>query len=111
VKKSDLGSYYSDFGLVTATNSGQPYSPRSLDKIWNKLRDSSELMKIRYHDLRHTHASLLLSANVHPKVVSERLGHSSIQMTIDLYSHIFPNMQSDAANELGRILFDSPDNE
>lgn len=75
-EKSALGSYYSDFDLVTATNSGQPYSPRSLDKIWNKLRDSSELKKIRYHDLRHTHASLLLSANVHPKVVSERLGHS-----------------------------------
>lgn len=52
---------------------------------------------IRLHDLRHTHATLALAANVHPKVVSERLGHASVAITLDTYSHAVPAMQADAA--------------
>jgi integrase len=57
--------------------------------------------------LRHTRASLLLKNNIHPKIVSERLGHSSIQITLDRYSHLFSNMQEDAAIGLGKMLFNS----
>jgi integrase len=51
----------------------------------------------RFHDLRHAHATHLLSSGVHPKVASERLGHSKVGITLDLYSHVLPNMQADAA--------------
>ncbi|AZO25893.1 MAG: integrase [Mesorhizobium sp.] len=58
---------------------------------------NTTLPRIRFHDLRHTHATQMLSAGVHPKVASERLGHSTIGITLDLYSHVMPGMQADAA--------------
>ncbi|MCB1004332.1 MAG: tyrosine-type recombinase/integrase, partial [Acidimicrobiales bacterium] len=60
---------------------------------------------IRFHDLRHTHATLALAARVHPKVVQERLGHSSISITLDLYSHVVPGIQEDAAAKVGAVIF------
>ena len=59
---------------------------------------------IRFHDLRHTCATLLLAQNVNPKVVSEMLGHSSIAITLDTYSHVLPNMQDSAARALEEVL-------
>jgi integrase len=58
------------------------------------------LPKIRFHDLRHTAATLMLSEGVHPKVVQERLGHSSISITLDTYSHVIPSMQEEVADKL-----------
>ncbi|HEY5247354.1 MAG TPA: tyrosine-type recombinase/integrase, partial [Dermatophilaceae bacterium] len=58
------------------------------------------LLRARLHDLRHTHATMLLRAGVDPKVVSERLGHSSISMTLDTYSHVMPGMQQEAAEKI-----------
>jgi integrase len=55
------------------------------------------LPRIRFHDMRHTHATHLLASGVHPKVASERLGHSKVGLTLDTYSHVLPNMQADAA--------------
>ena len=55
---------------------------------------------LRFHDLRHTHASLLLARGVHPKIVSERLGHASISITLDTYSHVLPGLQEDAVRDL-----------
>jgi integrase len=104
-EKLKSGNVYTDLGLVVCTSTGGICLPRSLSKFWDKLRSRSNLPKIKFHDLRHTHASLLLKQNVHPKIVSERLGHSSIQMTLDTYSHLLPNIQQDAAKELGKILF------
>lgn len=104
-EKSIAKGMYVDKDLVVCTNIGTQCKPRDLDKIWNRLRNKAELRKITFHDLRHTHASLLLLQNIHPKVVSERLGHSSIQITLDLYSHLFANMQEDAATGLGKVLF------
>nr|WP_287322047.1 tyrosine-type recombinase/integrase [Mesorhizobium sp.] len=60
--------------------------------------------RIRFHDLRHTHATQMLSAGVHPKVASERLGHSTIGITLDLYSHVMPGMQADAAEQVDAAL-------
>ena len=60
---------------------------------------------IRFHDLRHTHATLALQAGVHPKVVSERLGHSSIAVTMDRYSHVMPSMEAEAAEKVAAVLF------
>jgi integrase len=98
-------SMYIDKDLVVCTNIGTQCHPRNLERAWKKLRNDAKMRKITYHDLRHTHASLLLKNSAHPKVVSERLGHSSIQITLDLYSHLFPNIQEDAATGLGQLLF------
>ena len=64
-----------------------------------------DLPKIRLHDLRHTHATILLQENVHPKVVSERLGHSSIAFTMTVYQHVMPGMQAEAAATFGAAVF------
>ena len=61
------------------------------------LLGNAALPRIRFHDLRHTAATLLLSARVNPKVVSEMLGHASVSITLDIYSHVIPDMQQDAA--------------
>lgn len=65
-----------------------------------KIIDETGLPKIRFHDLRHTAASLMLIRGIHPKVVQERLGHSSITQTLDIYSHVIPSMQERTAREL-----------
>lgn len=96
---------YIDKDLVAPTKSGYQVKPNDIDKLWRKLKRQSGLPNIRFHDLRHTHASLLLLSNTHPKIVAERLGHSSIQITMDLYSHLFPNMQEDVAKSIGNLLF------
>jgi integrase len=59
---------------------------------------------VRFHDLRHTHATLLLRQGVHPKIVSERLGHSTVGITLDTYSHVLPGMQEEAARKLDLAL-------
>jgi integrase len=61
--------------------------------------------KIRFHELRHTCASLLLSANVNPKVVSEMLGYATVAVTLDIYSHVMPDMQEDAAAVISSLLY------
>lgn len=65
---------------------------------------AAELRAIRLHNLRHTHATLMLSAGVHPKVASERLGRHSVAFTLDVYAHVIPGMQSDAANRVADLL-------
>jgi integrase len=68
------------------------------------LLKQARLPKIRFHDLRHTCATLLLTKNVNPKVVSEMLGHATIAITVDTYSHVLPNMQESAANAMEEVL-------
>ena len=62
------------------------------------------IKRIRFHDLRHSHATLMLQNGEHPKVVSERLGHSKVGITLDLYSHVLPNLQSQAAERFDQLL-------
>ncbi|WP_017756775.1 site-specific integrase [Calidifontibacillus oryziterrae] len=95
---------YNDHGLVTQTTNGTPVSPRNLYRLWASIVKRAGLPRIRFHDLRHTHASLLLKQGVHPKVVAERLGHSNIQLTLNTYSHLLPNMQEEAAAKFGEFL-------
>jgi integrase len=83
---------------VVAQIDGQLLQPNSLTHEFVRLSGkASDLPRIRFHDLRHTHATHLLASGVHPKVAQERLGHSSIGITLDLYSHVLPGMQEDAA--------------
>lgn len=64
----------------------------------------SENSQLRFHDLRHSHATQLLRHGVHPKVVSERLGHSTVGITLDVYSHVLPGMQEEAAKRIDKAL-------
>ena len=82
--------------LVLAAPGGGPWWPSNFDRVWRRFKTKQKL-EIRFHDLRHSHASALLKAGVHPKVVSERLGHASIGITLDTYSHVMPGMQAAAA--------------
>ena len=93
-----VGKRLSEDGFIVAQPDGSPLRPHSLGQMWTRfLADHPALPRIRYHDLRHTHARHMLKAGVHPKIASERLGHSKIGITLDLYSHVLPNMQADAA--------------
>src|SRR5690606_3918880 len=98
-----MGKAYNDQGFVVATKTGNFVLPSNLSRAFRLIRNRLEVKQIRFHDLRHTHASLLFSQNVHPKIVQERLGHSSIEMTLDTYSHMLPNMQESAAQKLDEI--------
>jgi integrase len=74
-----------------------PLQPDSFTHDWDRKIATTNLPRVRFHDLRHAHATHMLASGVHPKVASERLGHSKIGITLDLYSHVLPNMQADAA--------------
>ncbi len=88
---------YADLDLVFARPDGTPIHPERLTRTFEAFVRASGLPRIRLHDLRHTCASLMLSAGVPAKVASERLGHSSISITLDTYSHVLPGLQEDAA--------------
>jgi len=75
---------------------GNLINPTTLSKKFKKLLKDNEIKEVRFHDLRHTHATNLLKEGIHAKIVSERLGHSSIQITLDTYSHVLPPMQASA---------------
>jgi integrase len=90
-------------GFVFTTASGRPVSPRNLLRHFHESLEKAGLPHFRFHDLRHTCATLLLKENVHPKVVQELLGHSSISWTLDTYSHTIRSMQEEAAQKMDGI--------
>lgn len=98
-----LGEGYKLFDLVLAREDGSIWKPESFTALYfNFVRRIG--LKVRFHDLRHTHASQLLRAGISPKVVSERLGHSTIGITLDVYSHVLPGMQEEAATRVETAL-------
>jgi len=122
--RKEFGPLYEDHDLVFCQSNGKPLHARNIVRrdIRNTLslkglraeslsRGVAEdllpkpLPKIRFHDLRHCHATLLLQQGVHPKVVQERLGHSTIAMTLDTYSHVMPGMQRQAVADFAERLF------
>ena len=99
------GSAWSDMDLVFANTVGRPLQPGNIrGRSFEPLLERAGLPRMRFHDLRHTAATLLLGAGIHPKVVSEMLGHSSVTITLDLYSHVTPTMQQQAASVLDSLL-------
>jgi integrase len=99
--KLKLGTAWNDFDLVFASEIGTPLNPANVTRAFKKALEDAEIRtSIRLYDLRHTTATLLLQAGINPKVVSERLGHSTIVLTLDVYSHVLPNMQEEATNKL-----------
>lgn len=102
--KDNCDSQNINQGLIFKTSNGTPYSPRNLIRYFKQALEKSELPEIRFHDLRHTAATLLLSAGIHPKVVQEMLGHSQINLTLDTYSHVLPSMQKEASQKMNGLL-------
>lgn len=94
---------YSADGLVIDRGDGEPLHPDNLSSGWRRFVRDNDLPRLRFHDLRHAHASLMLIQGIHPKIVSERLGHASIGITLDTYSHVLPSMQSEAANAFDQL--------
>jgi len=83
-------------GLLIDRGDGRPLNPDTLSAGWARHLRRRSLPPIRFHDLRHAHATLMLAQGVHPKVVSERLGHASVGITLDTYSHVLPSLQEEA---------------
>ena len=105
VERLRCGAAWEDQGLVFANELGRPIEAGNLLRrsFW-PLLTKAELPRIRFHDLRHTAATLMLMKGVHPKIASEMLGHSKIGITLDLYSHVTPTMQQQAADALEEVL-------
>jgi integrase len=102
-----LGVPLTDDAFVVAQADGSPLQPRTITHQWHQLLAKNKtLARIRFHDLRHAHATHMLSSGVHPKIASERLGHSKVGITMDLYSHVIPGMQEDATARVDRALED-----
>lgn len=100
-----LGTSYQDHGLIFARDFGQPLPMNNLgERDFSRLIETAQVKRITFHGLRHTCATLLLQAGVPIKVVSERLGHKRIEITLNVYAHALPSMQQDAAVKLGRLL-------
>jgi integrase len=99
-------SWCSDVDLVAQDPIGRPIAPDWLSRAFRRHVRSAGVPQIRLHDLRHTYATLALKAGVHPKVVSERLGHATVGVTLDLYSHVVPSIARDAADVVARTIFD-----
>ena len=96
-RRAALGERWQETDLVVDARDGGPISPATFSAAWPKFLRRAGLPHVRFHDLRHGHATLMLLQGVHPKVVSERLGHASIGITLDTYSHVLPGMQAEAA--------------
>ncbi len=99
-----LGPIYEDSGLVVCQANGRLWLPDNFTAAYRRLVRSTGLVGVNFHGLRHTHATQLLRQGVHPKIVSERLGHSSIAITLDIYSHVLPGMQEEAAAKVDAAL-------
>jgi integrase len=103
-----LGVRLTDDHHVVAREDGQALQPRSLTHAFVKFARRHGF-QIRLHDLRHSHATHMLAAGIHPKIAQERLGHSSVGITLDLYSHVLPGMQAEAVSKVDAALRDALD--
>jgi integrase len=98
------GSLWQDSGLVFANEDGSAIHPQRFTKWFEQLERDAGLPRIRLHDLRHSYATAALTAGITAKVVSERLGHASVAITLDTYSHVHPALQEEAAHTVARLI-------
>lgn len=104
-QRLQAGQAWEDHDLVFTNALGRPIEPQNLlRRSYWPLLERAGLPRMRFHDLRHSAATLLLAQGVHPKVVQEMLGHASISLTLDTYSHVLPNLQVEAAERMQQLL-------
>jgi integrase len=99
-----LGRPFTGDSFVVALADGAMMQPTFITHEWVRVITGTDLRRIRFHDLRHAHATHMLSSGIHPRVASERMGHSTVGITLDLYSHVMPGMQEDAAAKMDAAL-------
>ncbi len=99
-----LSENFETYRLVFPSEVGTPLEDRRIHYVFKRICEFAGVPKIRPYDLRHCSATFLLAAGVNPKVVAERLGHASVTLTLNTYSHVLPNIQKDAAETLGKLL-------
>jgi integrase len=102
------GEAYEDNDLVFAKEDGRLPHPQTVSHAFEMAARSAGLPVIRLHDTRHSYATLALAAGVHPKIVSERLGHSTVAITLDRYSHSVPALEESAADTIAALIVDAP---
>jgi integrase len=102
--KLKYGAEFTDHDLVICTRHGKPVQSSNLLRAFKLDCKKVGLQVIRFHDLRHTHATMLIAQNINPKIISERLGHARIGITLDIYSHVLPSMQQEVAEKLDEII-------
>ena len=105
LEEQQAAQSWTDTGLVFTSEDGEALHPEVVSRFFRKAVKEAMLPDIRLHDLRHTHATLALRAGIHPKVVSERLGHATVAITLDTYSHAIPAMQEEAAALIAGLVF------
>jgi len=93
----EFGLEWSESKYVFSQADGSPFYPNLVTRAFSQLVEEAGIPRLRLHDLRHTHATLMLKQGVNPKIVSERLGHASVTITLDTYSHVLPGLQEQAA--------------
>ena len=98
------GAGYQNLGFVVRQEDGSPLKPDSMTRKWIRFLDSRGLPRIRLHDLRHSNATALIQAGVNPRVVQQRLGHSDVNITLNTYTHVLPEMDEEAAAKLDSIV-------
>jgi integrase len=103
-RRSDSSTTWQETDLILCTSRGGPINPDNVDRSFSAIVRAAGLRRIKVHELRHTSATLLLMAGIPAKVVSEKLGHASIAITLDTYSHVLPDMQDDAVAKMSEIL-------
>ncbi|MGG4031905.1 site-specific integrase [Bacillus subtilis] len=101
-EKRRFGEGYPDYDLVFCTKYGTPLAPPNVRRTFKQISEKANLPSIRFHDLRHTHATLLLEKRIPVKVISERLGHSSVNVTLNVYAHVLPHMQTEVVDMLDK---------
>ena len=104
VQRAQAGELWQDTGYVFTNGVGDPVDPGIATKAFTRIVRQTGLPKMTLRDMRHAHATLLLLDNVHLKVVSERLGHSTVTVTADIYSHVLPEMDQEASRVIDRML-------
>lgn len=104
IERQFAGNRWVETDLIFTSTIGTPIDHRNLFREFKELLKEAGLPDIRFHDLRHTAATLMLQQNIHPKVVQERLGHSDISLTLNTYSHVLPGMQEEAAEKMDTLL-------
>ncbi len=100
-----------DDSLIFSTWESKPLRPDTVTRAWQNIATRTDVKVIWLHDARHTYASLMLKQGIHPKIVQERLGHATIAVTLDTYSHVAPGLQEAAAERFDELINFSRDSE
>jgi len=108
LSKAIAGNRWVENDLIFPNTVGNPKEPSNVLKTFKEMLNKAGLSDMRFHDLRHTAATLMLKEGINPKIVQEILGHSDVALTLNIYSHVLPSMQDEAADKLDELVTLTP---